>query len=339
MDTERSRIRSRLESWDWDPERERAMLLLEVASQYYEYGMSQASIGQASGYSRATVGRLLDEARTRGIVRIQITHPLQRMIDLEISIRRRFGVEHVHVAGTGMLGEPTDEVASACATLLDRLVADDSSIGISNGRIHTALPRYVRRRSTTAVTIVQLVGGLGDHARLMDTPALCRQLASTYGGAAQTLAAPLLAADAHTAQRLRSIATNRRTLAQGRDVDIAVVGVGSGFRHPSGVFQGLLDRDTVRTLHRAGAVGHLLGRFIDNTGRVVSPQLNSRVVGLTLEYLRQIPFVIGLAAGAEKGEAIAAAVRGGYVDALVVDVGAAQALAHLPEIGHRPRTR
>ncbi|WP_454301595.1 hypothetical protein [Salana multivorans] len=35
--------------------------------------------------------------------------------------------------------------------------------------------------------------------------------------------------------------------------------------------------------------------------------------------------------GAQKAPALAAALRGGYLGALVIDVSAAQALAHLPE--------
>ena len=313
------------------------MLLLHIARQYYEYGMSQANIAHAMGYSRATIGRLLADARKRGIVRIQITHPLERIIDLEVSIRRRFAIEHVHVAEAGVLREPIDEVARACAVLLDQVADADSSIGISNGRIHTALPRHIRSRTNSDMTVVQLVGGLGDQARLVDTPDLCQQLARTYGGAAEVLSAPLLAPDEQTAQQLRSTRANTRTLQRASEVDIALVGIGAGFRHPSGVFHGLLDQDTVRALHRAGAVGHLLGRFVDNTGHVVATQLGSRVIGLEPDSLHEIPFVIGLAAGTEKAEAIAAAMRGGYLDALVVDVDAAQALAHLPEIGSSRR--
>lgn len=55
------------------------------------------------------------------------------------------------------------------------------------------------------------------------------------------------------------------------------------------------------------------------------------MIGTSLEELRRIPLVVALAAGPEKAPAIAAALRAGLVDVLLVDVVAAQELAHLPE--------
>lgn len=76
---------------------------------------------------------------------------------------------------------------------------------------------------------------------------------------------------------------------------------------------------------------------VDSTGNLVARQLGARVVSLEPDSLHSVPFVIGLAAGSEKADAIAAALRGRYLDALVVDVDAAQTLAHLPETGNRSR--
>ena len=49
----------------------------------------------------------------------------------------------------------------------------------------------------------------------------------------------------------------------------------------------------------------------------------------TLDQLRAIPRVVGLAAGAEKAESVAAAIRGGYVSTLVCDRELADALLEI----------
>lgn len=310
------------------------MLLLDIARRYHEYGMSQAAIAQATGYSRPTVGRLLAEAKVNGIVRIQITHPLERVIELETTIRNRFGVEHVRVAPTSAQRDGIAEVAQACATLLDVVLEPGAELGVSNGRIHTALLDHAHPRRDHDVGVVQLVGGIEGPTRLLDTPELCRRLARLYGGTADVLAAPLLAPSERAARDLVRSPAVARTLAHGADVDVAVIGIGAGFRYPANVFGGLVTPEAVRTLHRRGAVGHILGRFVDANGATVPTTLDRRVIGLELDALHRIPMVVAVAAGAQKAEAIAAALRGGYVDALVVDITAAQALAHLPE---RPR--
>ncbi len=325
-------IRSRFDRWNAGPDRQRSMLLLEVARQYYDYGMSQASIAEASGYSRPTVGRMLAEARESGIVHIQVTHPLERVLELEATIRNRFGIDHVHVAPPNLAQrDGVTEVARATSDLLDAILGPNMSVGLSNGRILTELLNWLRPHRELEASVVQLVGGVGDPIRLIDTPELCRQLAQRWGGVASALSGPLIAQSAQVARDLRALPDVARTLALGARVDLAIIGVGAGFRHPASVFHGVLTPAAVRTLHRRGAVGHILGRFVDPMGKPIATGLDDRVVALDLDQLRSIPLVLAVAAGAQKAPALAAALRGGYLGALVIDVSAAQALAHLPE--------
>lgn len=325
-------IRSRFDSWSAGPERQRPMLLLQVARQYYDYGMSQASIAEANGYSRPTVGRLLAEARESGIVHIQVSHPLERVLELEATIRNRFGIDHVHVAPPSLTQrDGVVEVTRATSGLLDAVLQPNMSIGLSNGRILTELLNWLRPHRELEASVVQMVGGVGDPLRLIDTPELCRQLAQRWGGVASVLPGPLIATSARVARDFRRVPGVASTLALAARVDLAIIGIGAGFRHPASVFHGVLSPEAVRTLHRRGAVGHILGRFVDPMGESIATGLDERVIALELDSLRDIPLVLAVAAGAQKAPALAAALRGGYLGALVIDVSAAQALAHLPE--------
>ncbi|WP_166979167.1 sugar-binding transcriptional regulator [Paramicrobacterium fandaimingii] len=326
-------IRSQLVQslWAEEPERQRAMLLLDVARQYYEYGMGQAEIAQATGYSRPTVGRMLAEAREVGIVNIQIMHPLERSVSLEQTIRLRYGIQHVRVAPRSAVSDGIVEVGKSCASLLESVLQPGMSLGLSNGRIHNQMVSELHHMKGRGVTVVQMVGGLSRSTRLLDGDELCRRAAEALGGTSHSLRAPLLARDANAAQALAASPDVARTLELAEGVDVAVIGIGAGFRHPASVFSGTLTGDTVRTLHKHGAVGHILGRFVDSSGRPVATNLDRRVIGTTLESLRNIPFVVAVAAGTEKAPAIAAALRAGLIDVLLVDVTAAQELAHLPE--------
>jgi deoxyribonucleoside regulator len=73
-------------------------------------------------------------------------------------------------------------------------------------------------------------------------------------------------------------------------------------------------------------VGDICCHFLDASGSPCLPGFSERVVGLTLDQIRAIPKVIGIATGVEKAPSVAAVLRGGYVNTLVCDQGLALAL-------------
>src|SRR5699024_12748959 len=81
--------------------RTRTLLLLQVARRYYLDGASQAEISQEVGYSRPTVSRMLQEARERGVVRIEVGHPLERVLHIERALVDRFALVQARVTEGG----------------------------------------------------------------------------------------------------------------------------------------------------------------------------------------------------------------------------------------------
>ncbi len=70
----------------------------------------------------------------------------------------------------------------------------------------------------------------------------------------------------------------------------------------------------------------MLGEWFDVDGNVVRGATSDRRIGMDLQELRSMPHVIGVAAGTDKVTAIRAALRGGYLNALVTDEETAQQL-------------
>lgn len=329
-------IRSRGVFWHDEPERAKAILLLEVSRRYYEHGMAQSEIAQELGYSRPTVSRLLAEAKRAGVVTITVTHPLERLAMLERMIAGRYGIANVRVTPTAFGGTGLDSVGTALARFLERSLEPGMSIGLTTGRIHQAAVDRIRRHNDSGVQIVQLVGQSGVKGRVADSHRLCRKVAEAVDGTAITFDAPLLAPTPVAAEQLCHTPQVSRALRLGGSVDMAVIGIGASFRHPADVFSDMLSSQVVRTLHKKGAVGHVLGRFIDPRGRAIQNPLNDLTIGITLSQLRRIPVVLGVAAGSQKAAAVAAALRGGLVNALILDAEAAQAVAYLSERAAAP---
>jgi DNA-binding transcriptional regulator LsrR (DeoR family) len=73
-------------------------------------------------------------------------------------------------------------------------------------------------------------------------------------------------------------------------------------------------------------VGEICGRFFDIDGSEVDTPYRDQVVGVSLERLIATKEVIAVTNGADRAEAICAAVRGGIVKGLVIDETGANAI-------------
>ena len=70
-------------------------------------------------------------------------------------------------------------------------------------------------------------------------------------------------------------------------------------------------------------MGDICGSYIDINGNICHSSLNDRMIAITLDDLKRIPTVIGVAAGEKKVEIIIGALRGKYIDTLIIDEQAA----------------
>ena len=75
-----------------------------------------------------------------------------------------------------------------------------------------------------------------------------------------------------------------------------------------------------------GAVGDILSHFMDKNGDLVAMDQEDRLMSTSLEDLRKLENVVGVAGGPSKLDAILAALRGGYLDVLITDEETARSL-------------
>ena len=76
----------------------------------------------------------------------------------------------------------------------------------------------------------------------------------------------------------------------------------------------------------AGAVGDIMGYFLDAEGGLIDHEINARVLGIGLENLDDLPNVIVAAGGLQKLEIVRAILLRGCVDHLVTDEHLARAI-------------
>jgi deoxyribonucleoside regulator len=310
-------------------------LMVRVANMHYRAHLSQAQIGERVGMSRYQVGRVLGNALREGIVRIDIVHPEARLMDLEASLEDRFGLRDAVVVDVPVSAseQATQElareaVASAAAELLAEL-RPTGTIGVSWGRTMLELARVLRPGWTKATEIVQLNGATSRSPLPTRANEIAERFGTTTGASISLLPAPAIVGSAELRVALEEEGVMRHALEAARRTSLAVFGLGILTRDSVLVGSGYLTEQDLADLDAAGAVGDVIGRFLDVTGAIALPELDERTVGLPLSELAGDRISIGLAAGAGRGPIALAALRARCVNVIVVDSATAEwVLAH-----------
>ncbi|MFC5369608.1 sugar-binding transcriptional regulator [Arcanobacterium bovis] len=313
-----------------DGDRRRLHLLIDVARAYYDNGESQAEISRRIGYSRPTVSRMLQEAKDLGLVKITISHPLERLERLEERICALYGVERTLVSQrSGPIGPP-----QLAAEFVASQTPRDGLIAVSNGSSISATVDSLPQQHRSNSCVVQMLGSLGRSNPLEDSPEICRRMAAKLGGTYRILPAPLVLDSPATAKFLRQDGQVAAVLELAARADLALVGVGALVADvPGQIFHGWYSADLDRQIARQGAVGHICAHHIDSSGNHIQTPLCRRIIAMDVEKLRTIPQVVAVAWGSEKIAALRAALKGGYINTFVTDEATANALVHSESIG------
>ena len=310
-------------------------LMVRIAQLYYGMHLSQAEIGERLGLSRFQVGRLLDRAVTESIVRIEVVHPAARLVDLEDRLVDRF---HLRAAGVADVpaataGEAADDLArEAVAEVAVDMLAKQrpgGAIAVSWGRTMLAVARRLPMGWTKATEILQLNGAASRSIQPTRATEILERFAATSGATFRGLSAPAIVGSADLADALTNDAAIRDTLDAARSARSAVFGLGIPARDSPHLASGFVDEAEQAKLRAKGAVGDVIGRFLDARGDIAWPKLNRRTVGLPLDDLARKPLRMGIAAGAGRGPIALAALRAGVVNMLACDDSTAEwVLAH-----------
>lgn len=314
----------------------RTLYLAEIASRYYDQNKNQQEIADEFGVTRSAVSRMLTEARERGIVEIVVHYPWRTAPDLERALTTMFGLQaaRVLVRDNKSYEEMLVGLGVLAAQHFAAILRPRDIVGISWGTGLYQMLRALRPMNYPNVEVVQLVGGTGTERSSVVGPLLAPTLANALGCPCYYLHAPLITQSEAARETLLQDRSIRETLAQGEKAHIALVGIGS--THPE-IYNpyrlGYVSAEELAAIRAAGAVGLVCGLHIDIQGRLLDISVNRRVIGLSLQALQKIDTVIGVAGGAEKGESIVGALRGGYVNVLITDELAARRALELHRNG------
>lgn len=297
-------------------------LIVRAATLYYLEDATQAEIAERLRTSRATVSRLLSEARRQGIVHIEIRPPAEPVDDgLAARAAAATGLERIYLSGStdGLGGAALAPPLSTALTDVGLRLGD--VLLVSSGRtVYEAARRELP--PLPGVLLVPTIGGQDEPEPWYQTNEITREVAAKVGGRPAFLYAPALPGpELH--RSLLDDPSIQRILQLWRSASCAVLGIGAPPLTRRSI-PGFVPTDAASLRE---AVGDVCSRFYDRDGIEVPFPGSDRLMATALDVVRSIPVSIGVAYGPEKVDSIVAGARAGYFQRLVTDPPTAALLA------------
>ena len=298
-------------------------LTVRAAYLYYRDALTQAQVAERLGISRVKVGRLIASALARGIVTIDIQHPLSRATEMEVALENRFGLRDAVVATSPAVGGEDElrllAVAAAGADYLRSLDLSGTQVAVGWGTTMQAVSNALAENWASDIDVYQLNGAVPVSGYATRAGEIMNRFGQRSHGRAHLLQVPAIVDRSEVRDALESDRSVQQALEGARSAPVAMFSLG-GLRADSVlVSSGYVSAPDIESLRAKGAVGDVISRFIDADGHVADTALDDRTMGIELERLGTRERAIGIAAGSAKAAVARAAITGGHVNTLVVD--------------------
>jgi len=320
---------------DWSDE----LLSVRAAELYYEDNKTQGEIGAELHITRWKVGRLLEQARQRGVVRIEILHPRARRLVLERRLREATALrDAVVVSSVGVRSsdELQSRAAQAAADYLTTLRPAPEVLGVSWGRTLHEVSSYLYAGWATGVQVVQINGGVSRNRRSGTAAATAAAIAQKGGGSVTLMPSPAILEHLSTKIAIERDRVVAGVIALARSSDVFLFSAGAADHGSVHIDSGYLTETDLDRLVANGAVGDVVGRYLNAAGHIVDSEIDNRTVGLTLDEIRAAHRTIAVIAGKSKHPVARAVVKSGLCTVLITDEGTALDLLNGPT-GSRTR--
>jgi DNA-binding transcriptional regulator LsrR (DeoR family) len=306
-------------------------LRVRAAWMYYIEQMTQSDIADVLNIGRVSVVRLLAEARQRNEVKIAIEADLADIIDLERQLERTYGLDRAIVAPVaGGANHVSASISAATAEYLSETVTSGMRIGVGWGRTLLGCLQFMQGRQLDDLHVISLLGGI-IQARRFNPAEFAWQFAQIFRGDAYLIPAPAVVDSLQTRDALIERCGLKAIFELANQLDMVVLSVGGLNAETTTTFQvGFLTEEQLRSLKASGAVGDILFHFIDKDGRAIDHPLNDLVMSVGLDVLRNTKLRVLTSGGADKIEAMPAAIAAIRPHVLITDELTARRLLKEP---------
>ncbi|SNR58142.1 sugar-binding transcriptional regulator [Paracoccus sediminis] len=308
-----------------DPEQS---LAIRAAWLHYAGGLTQAAVAKRLGVTGVKAHRLIARAVADGVVKVSIDGAIVECAMLEDRLCARYGLAFCEVApDLGEDGMPLRALGLAGASFLRREIerGEHSLIGLGHGRTLAAAVEQMPRFDANDTSFVSLLGGL-TRSYSANRHDVMHRLAEKTGAQAYVLPVPFFS----NSERDRAVLLAQPGVAdlfdRANGAGLKFVGMGTVDPGAQLVASGMIEPREIDEIRAGGGVGEMMGHFFDATGRVLDTTLTARTLSASLDEPGDSRTVV-IAGGADKVEAIRAALNSGRLRGLITDEVTAAALA------------
>jgi DNA-binding transcriptional regulator LsrR (DeoR family) len=307
---------------------------IKAARLYYYQNRTTKEIANELNVSRSTISRLLKYAREEGLITISIVDPAEEPRLIEKKIIDQFNITRVHVVQVSeVVGEAEwlNRVAQYTARYLNSVFESNMTLGIAWGTTLTAVSKYLIKKTTQNSHIVQL-NGAGNTLSMGNEYAIeiIMRFADNFQARAHLFPLPCFLDYAETKKALWQERSIQRILRIHEQADLLLYSIGavnSGM--PSHVYSGgYLNEGNYRELEDLDIAGDIATVFFRSNGSYKGIPLNQRASGPELSFF-QNKYGICVVSGLAKVKGLHAALKGGFINELIVDEPTAQKLIKL----------
>lgn len=306
-------------------------LMLRAGWLHFVEGLTQDAVAQRLGITRVKVNRLAAACRESGLLRITLDAEARFGLEAEKRLIARYGLSDAQVVPT-----PSDPVlvptviGIAAGACVSARLAQGQTLALGWGRTLDSSVGGLVPRHSGGNTVVTLLGSMVCSGT-MNSYDIAARYARSLGAECWFLVAPLMADTTEVAEALRATGFVRQALEKAASADLALVGTDDLGDECGLVRLGLLSPEERRSLQAAGAMGNLLGYFLDAEGRQVDHPVNDRRIALDLDLFAKLPLRVLAAGGRRKCAILHAVLSRGLCNVLVTDEDTAGALLEMAE--------
>jgi len=302
-------------------------LLIRAAELYYQQNLSQSAIAEIFGLSRPSISRLIEEAKSAGIVEIIIHSPIKKNVYLSKELRKNLGLrDAIVVSGDYLYNEALQKCSVAASQFVHSILDNNMKLGISWGAPMNYFADELEEKEYYNIEVVQMVGCLGTGNPNLDGLELAIKISEKLKGTYSNIYAPVFVDSEIVRDYFLAETQISNTIKKTSNLDVVVTVVGSLYDEYSTLqATGYINEMSRRELLDKGAVGHMLGRMFDIEGKEVQIE-DKYVISAPLESLKRANWSVSIGAHAKKAVPMLAAVKSGFINTLIVDEHLAEEL-------------
>jgi len=295
-------------------------LVYKVAQLYYVENYMQKDIAEKLNINKVAISRMLAKAKKLKIVDIKIKSLSETFQDLELEIEKKYNLKECIVVSSFEKTKNTFiEIAKYLSEILNRIVKNNSSIGVSWGYSLGVISEHLDLEKKNNIKVIPIIGSLGVIEEGINSNIIARNLSEGFGGISYLINSPAVLENSQLKKAIEKDPNIKQIFELSKNLDVAIVGA-TNFDSGSSLYKfSSYNKKDFDYLTKMGVVGVVNLSSINNKGEIVHNDVDDRTIALPFDKLKNVDNVILVSVGIHKKDVIKAALKSGIIKIFMTD--------------------